>query len=322
MDFKELNYVLTIAEERSFSRAARKLFMAQPSLSQYVKRLEESLGFDLFKRSANPLALTPEGERYVEYARRMITLREEMRLCIEDIASGQTGSIVLGMSITRGTALLPYLLPYFHKRHPGIDISLAERPPGGSVNLEKLLSENKLDLCILSPPISRRDITCEKLYDEPMLLAAPPGLVFDPDFLSPPECGMPNLDLRCLRDERFILSSEHTRMRVEAEKICRKFGFKPKAGMETNSVETAQKMVSAGYGFTFVPELCRRHHREPLCPKFYTFCEPTYTWPLYIAYRKGGYMSKAAGIFLEETKRFFEAYTERRKANPFDADIA
>lgn len=305
MDFKELSYILTITEEKSFSRAAQRLFISQPSLSQYVKRLEDSLGFELFKRSSIPLTLTSEGEQYVEYAKRILSLREEMQRGIEDIANSRKGKVVLGTSMTRGSAILPLLIPFFKKRHPDIEITLYEKPAGESISLEKLLSESKIDLCVLSPPIIRKDIVCEILYEERVLLAAPPDYHAEPHIASASAEGLPVIDLAHLKDEPFILSMEHTRLRVEAEKICAESGFSPRILLETNSLETAQKMVSVNYGFTFVPEMCIRDTNEKHCPHYYAFRQPNYTWPLYIAYKKDGYISKASRAFLEATKEYF-----------------
>ena len=101
VDFRELLYVLTIEEEKSFSNAAKKLFMAQPSLSQYIKRLEGSLGFLLFKRSHTPLTLTDEGKQYVDYAKRILILKEEMQRVLEEVANAERGSISLGIPSIR-----------------------------------------------------------------------------------------------------------------------------------------------------------------------------------------------------------------------------
>lgn len=311
MDFKELSYILAITEERSFSRAALRLFISQPSLSQYVKRLENSLGFELFKRSIIPLTLTNEGEQYVEYAKRILVLREEMQRGIEDIANSRRGKVVVGMSMARGSAILPLFIPFFKKRHPDIEIALYEKPAGESINLEKLLSESKIDLCVLSPPIIRKDIVCETLYNERVLLAAPPGHHVEPYIVAASAEGLSTIDLTHLKDEPFILSMEHTQLRVEAEKICAESGFKPKILLETNSLETAQKMVSVNYGFTFVPEMCVRDMNEKHCPSYYTFHQPNYTWPLYIAYKKDGYISKASRAFLEALREYFDKHVVR-----------
>lgn len=304
MDFRELLYVLTIAEEECFTSAAKKLFMSQPSLSQYIKRLEGGLGFLLFDRSRTPLSLTDEGRQYVEYAKRILLLKEEMRRGLEDVANAERGTVSLGIPSIRGSYLLPLMIPFFKSRHPRIDVHLIEVPAGGSDELEKWLSEGKLDLCILSYPIIRNDLEYETIFEEEILMAVPP----DYEAKVMPRTGKKDrltpICLNELKDKGFILTSSQTRLRITANYLLEQAGCKPKVIMETNSLETAQKMVSVGYGCTFVPEMFMRASYERHCPTYRSIQGTDYLWPLFVAYRKGGYLSKATKTFLHDIKLY------------------
>ncbi|MDY2983714.1 MAG: LysR family transcriptional regulator [Synergistes jonesii] len=309
MDFKELNYVVTIADEQSFSKAAEKLFISQPSLSQYIKRLENSLGLKLFKRSTVPIEATNEGKEYIEYARRILILQNEMSIVLKEVAGTQRGTLSIGTSQARGTAMLPLLIPFFKKKYPNININLVERLPGESNSLEKLVFENKIDLCFLSPPISRNDIHCEKLFDEQLLIAAPSNTQIKGTSNLESEDNWKVIDLAELKNENFILAMPHNRFRIIAEIECAKCGFIPNVIMETRSMDTAQRMVAAGYGFTFVPELVINQWLENMAqPHYFVFGNPIFKCPAYIAYKKEAYMSRAAEAFLATTREYIENF--------------
>ena len=305
MDFKELRYVLTIDEEKSFTRAAQKLFMAQPSLSQYIKRLEDSLGFPLFDRSRIPLALTDEGEQYVAYARQILLLKEEMRRGLEDISRGTgRGNVSLGIPSVRGSYLLPLMIPHCKKKYPHIEVTLIELPAGNSDELERRLSEGKLDLCILSHPTTVEEVAYETIFEERLLLAVPP--YYESRLPSGTVAGgkFPLIDLSELKDQPFILTTRETRLRRAVERLLSEAGFTPKVIMETNSLETAQKMVSVDYGFTFAPEMFMRAPFERHCPTYRSILGSDYLWPLLVAHRKGGYLSRATRTLLGEIKLY------------------
>lgn len=308
MDFKELLYVLTIEEEQSFSGAAKKLFMAQPSLSQYIKRLEGSLGFLLFDRSRMPITLTDEGRQYVDYARRILLLKEEMQRGLEDIAKAERGKVSLGIPSIRGSYLLPLMIPFFKNRHPEIEVTLIEMPAGGSDELEKRLAEGKLDLCILSYPVNNDEIGYETIFEEEILLAVPPGYKTRSTHESALHVDTSFIDLKEMKGQPFILTTQESRLRKAVERLLAEAGFSPHIIMETNSLETAQKMVSVGYGFTFVPEMFMRAPYERHCPTYKSVYGTNYLWPLLLAYRKGGYLSKATKTFLTDIKLYCKEF--------------
>ncbi|MEN6314888.1 MAG: LysR family transcriptional regulator, partial [Clostridiaceae bacterium] len=150
MDFRQLHYMLKVAEEKSFSKAAKKLYISQPSLSQYISNVEQQLGVRLFDRTTNPLTLTYAGELYEETAKNILYLKDQLLSQMDDIANLQRGHITIGISPFRSTYFLPTILPLFKKNYPGIDVSLAE---GTMAELLELAINGATDFSIMTLPI-------------------------------------------------------------------------------------------------------------------------------------------------------------------------
>ena len=127
-------YFVAIVDEGSLTKAAEHLYVSQPSLSQYLKRLEANLGVELFDRSASPLRLTYTGERYYQYVLQMMKLDENIRREFQDIKNQTSGRLRLGVALWRGACLLPDVFPSSHRQYPDIHIEL---PEGRSVQLER-----------------------------------------------------------------------------------------------------------------------------------------------------------------------------------------
>ena len=118
MNEKHMQYVLTVLKEGSFTNAAKKLYVSQPSLSQIIKTAESNLGAPIFDRSTDPITLTPAGQLYVEAARQVTTISTNLRKQVEELSKEEFGTIRLGISVQRGMELLPELYPRFKKRFP------------------------------------------------------------------------------------------------------------------------------------------------------------------------------------------------------------
>lgn len=126
MELRQLYYALKVAEERNFSRAAEKLHIAQPSLSQQILKLEKELDVSLFDRTTNSVELTYAGERFTEAAGRILDLTEQLKNEMRDISDVKKGKLVIGSMPMTGAHLLPIILPAFQAKYPGIEIHLVE----------------------------------------------------------------------------------------------------------------------------------------------------------------------------------------------------
>lgn len=171
MELRQLLYVLQIANERNFSRAAEKLHIAQPSLSQQLSKLERELGVMLFQRNTSAVELTHAGTKFVEQAQIIIDAVELLRQEMTDISELRTGRVVVGSMPITGAHLLPHVLPVFKRKYPEIDITLLE---DSSMNLEKLTASGQTDLSLLSLPLEIPALAYEILGEERIDLAVPP----------------------------------------------------------------------------------------------------------------------------------------------------
>lgn len=296
MDLKQFEYVLTINEERSFSKAAKKLFISQPSLSQYINRLETQLGVTIFDRNTTPLTLTYEGELYIETALNIMSILENLRKKFDDVSDLKIGRLNIGLTPSKANNPLPAILPVFKAKYPGIDFMITE---ASSSELEEMLSHSMVDLCLMNLPIKSKNIEYDEILSEKMYLAAPP------DYNGPSaDKGekYPYIDIKELANEPFILLHADQRVRQIADSVFANSGVKPKILLETSSIETALRLSAAGMGFCFVPESYIESSGLVHQPKFYSFGEPAFSWTLVIAYRQNAYRTKAVTAFADIVK--------------------
>lgn len=293
MDFHQFEYVMAVAEEKSFSRAAQKLFISQPSLSQYIMRLEQQLGIKLFDRTTNPLRLTYAGEKYIEASKNILNLNNQLEEQLADIADSNKGCIKIGVPIPTERYILPLILPEFYKRFPKIEIAIEEY---SAIELEKMLIAGEVDFAIMHLPIQNKKIVYESLSDEKIFLVAPPKYQF--------EKGQ-ELDFRSLRNEKFILSKPGHRMRVVADKIFRQAEFKPDVIFEIRNLDAIYRFAAAGMGFAFVPENVISLLNTNQYKNCFLLNDIGFT--LAIAYRQGEYLTKAASEFIRITKEIADS---------------
>ncbi len=142
MTSKELMYVKTIAEEKTISKAAQKLFVAQPSLSQSLQRIEEALGARLFNRTAGGLTLTYAGERYYHMATQILKMYQDFETEVSDINNLKTGRIHVGITNDLGTIVLSRVLPLFHTLCPNVEVYVSEE---NSCVLDQKILSGELD---------------------------------------------------------------------------------------------------------------------------------------------------------------------------------
>lgn len=297
MDLKEFEYVLTISEERSFSKAAKRLFISQPSLSQYINRLEGQLGVTLFDRNTIPLSLTFEGELYIDSVKSIMNIVNNMQKSFDDISDLKKGRVNIGLTPSKANNPLPAILPKFKQLYPGIELIITERT---STELEDLLLRGQVDVCMLNLPIKSKGIEYESVVRENIYLAAPPD--YEPVSATDNGTPYPQLSLDDLAEEQFILLHSSQRLRQIADSVFTTENIKPKLLLETASIETSLRLSAAGMGFSFVPESYVKFSGLSNPPKYYSLAHDL-SWTLVIAYREGAYRTKAVKAFAEVAKK-------------------
>ncbi|GIO10925.1 putative HTH-type transcriptional regulator YcgK [Cohnella xylanilytica] len=291
MEFRLLQYVIQIAAERNFSRAAEKLHIAQPSLSQQLSKLEKELGVLLFKRSTNSVELTHAGSVFVEKAQRIVDMTEQLRREMEDIADLRRGRIVIGSLPMTGAHVLPHVLTAFRSAYPDIELALVEET---TTQLEQLTASGGTDVSLLSLPLVEPSLAYEPIIEEEIFLAVPPEHRLAAAAAGP---SSRSVAIAELKDEPFVLLKKGQGFRAIAHELCAAAGFSPRAEFESSNIETVQSLVAAGMGIAFVPHMVARSPVNGHVPVYVRLKgRPTRT--LVIAYRKGRYLSNAAEAFI------------------------
>lgn len=287
---RTLKYVLTVAEEKSFSRAAEKLYISQPSLSQHISRAERMYGVQFFNRDVIPLTLTYAGERFIAAAQNFFLLEEQLSREMEDIGQNKSGRLVIGVSTTRGPYIIPRLFAAFKKEYPGIELVLKE----GSADYQlELVRKGKIDFAFVGYGSSEFESIC--LEDNRLLLAVPSDHPVIREHLQ----GADTADLRLFRDEAFILLHPGQAMRNITDKIFRDYEITPIIAYETRSFDMAYRMTCDRLGITFVTSEIRPSSKAIT---FFDLDRGIYPYPLLLVFRKNLYLSKPMQRFMELAK--------------------
>ncbi|MED4602508.1 LysR family transcriptional regulator, partial [Paenibacillus validus] len=168
MELRQLQYALQIAIDKNFSRAAEKLHIAQPSLSQQLSKLEKEIGVLLFQRTTNSVEVTYAGSLFVEKAQKILDTVEQLKKEMEDISQMRKGRLVVGSLPITGAHVLPLVLPVFQERYPEIDVVLVEET---TRNLEHLTASGQADISLLSLPLFDDALAYEPVIEEEIVLA-------------------------------------------------------------------------------------------------------------------------------------------------------
>jgi LysR family transcriptional regulator, hydrogen peroxide-inducible genes activator len=249
MTLTELRYIVAVARERHFGRAADACFVSQPTLSVAIKKLEEELDVKIFERGGNEVSVTPLGEAIVRQAQVVI----EQAAAIKEIAkSGKdplNGPLKLGIIYTIGPYLLPELVRNAIAQTPQMPLILQEH---FTVKLLEMLRTGEIDCAILAEPFPDTGLATAKLYDEPFVVAVPrTHALATKTAITPEELKRETMLLlgtgHCFRDQVLEVCPEFARFASDADGIRKSF--------EGSSLETIKHMVASGMGVTVVPWL-------------------------------------------------------------------
>lgn len=304
MIFRNYEYFIAIAESGSLTKAAQQLYVSQPSLSQYLKRLETSLGVELFDHSTSPLRLTYTGEKYYQYVKEVRRLDENVQREFRDIQNRTSGRLRLGVAFWRGACLLPDIFPAFHAEYPNIHLELTE---ARSAQLETALMNDKLDLAVLNLPHSLHyeKLTCEILCKERILLAAPTQHPSVQAILQ--NCrllgGRPVAPLELLRDIPLISTKTGQNLTHEVTYALGKHQIEPDVLLETGNLTTAINLTARGMGCAFVPEEGAKVCQHPGTVTYFAVDTPDLVWDLGAVYRRGTYLPHLARLFIDSMKQ-------------------
>lgn len=291
MEIKECNYLIAIAEEKSISGAAERLFMAQSSLSQYLSKLENELNCRLFVRMSSGVRPTEEGRLMLEYAYRTLSEYHHVRDQMQDVKDLVRGRVIMGISTFRGSFLLPPVLNAFHMEHPDIQVEIVEE---NSMALELMIQRGDLDLALVVMPTRTLSEDVEYLMKDEICLITNAGHpVMEHVKKSPkgesriPLC----VDIRDTAGYMYFLSGQDTILGREARKMFRAHHIQPLTSNEKLSAFMAASLGAAGLGLSFTYYSSRHYYQNA---EFISLGEDGKYLELGLAMPPGSYHSKAA----------------------------
>lgn len=303
LDFKELEYFISVAKHKNITRAAQELYISQPSLSKYIKKLEDTLGTPLFNRLGHTFTLTYAGERYLENAQEILKIKSKINAEISDICKNNKGRLNIAVPSTRGSYMIPDTLPIFKKNYPNVEVNLIECP---SSDAEKALINGEADLAIFNYSVKNPDLESQVLGQEELTLAVCADNPLCKFAIDKEGYKYPWLDINLFKDENFILHFPYQRTGQMSEKIFKSAGFEPKVSLRTRSIECAIRLTSTNFGACFVSESHLKHINVVNPPRFFSVGSPSTTFELVVAYRKGLYLTKYMIDYIDILKDYFK----------------
>ena len=308
--FSKKELIYTIYREKSFSKAAQKLFIAQPSLSLMVRKIEEQIGIPLFDRSSKPIQLTEAGREYIAAVEAMRHIESSFENYIESTLSLETGALGVGSNQLLSSLVLPRYVHAFKQQYPGIQLTLLD---ANSTTLENKIMAGELDIIIDNHPLPQSVFERKRLTAEHLLLAVP--IVFPENedaqpyrltyadvmaekHLSPSLKAVP-LDI--FAEVPFVLMNRDNDTRKQSNAIFQEAGFDPQIVLELDRLATLYSYVALGLGAsivsdTLVKNLHTTDHEKIL---FYPLPSRHAHRDIYVSYKRGKYYSKAMERFIQ-----------------------
>ncbi|MGL4790463.1 MAG: LysR family transcriptional regulator, partial [Anaerotignaceae bacterium] len=303
MTERELIYVKTIAEEKSISKAATKLFVSQPSLSQCVAKLEQNLGTRLFNRTSYGLTLTYAGEKYVAAANNILKIYSDFEVEISHVNSLNKGRITIGLTYVLSSDLLPKILPIFKEKFPNIDVLIYE---ANTSDLAKKITTGEIDFAISH---NHPRIALSAGLEEHCLLVRDPFVLVcakDAEILKRTKIiegrPFPAIDLKDCADQNFIMLHQGQRIRDITDYMLQNVQVSPKIMLTTRNCETAKKLSAKGLGITLLPKYYADIFSDHIPTQYCSIDHEDAYWTLSVMVQKDGYLSAASKKFIEILK--------------------
>lgn len=287
MEIKQITYMMTIAEEGSISKAAEKLYMTQSALNQQLLKLERELGVELFARTGRGVTPTYAGRVYLESAGKIKGIRDETYKILHDISNIKRGEISIAYTPERGSRMFSRVYPEFHKLYPEITFRIYE---ARIKRMEQLLERRQVSIAFLGYFETPNPLfTYHCTMNEYMVLALP--ATHPLAYLAGERSWetLPEIDLRLLEHDYFVLLTHETLMRYMCDKAFQRAGFTPKCLFESTSSMTVVNMVRNQVGPGFFPQA----YVEPDAPMVYFSVGKDMTWNLSAATYRSAYLNKA-----------------------------
>lgn len=300
MDYRHLKYFMEVAQQKSFSKAARNLHISQSAISRMIKSLEEELGVTLFIRNARTVEITAPGTIFYNYAKRCLFVFEHLKSDFENEFKLKQDTIEIGLPPITDAHVLAKLLGEFKRTYPQIAIKLYEH---GSKVIESSVQEGIIDVGIICT-IPNKDFESFFLSEDEMCVVMPKGYPLEENKEVP---------MKLLADYPLVLYRDDFNLHDDILTNCKKIGFSPRVVFETSQRELMLQTVASGLGVAILPSrLCPRNS-ETSRVVTRVMTEPRMTHHLYAIWKKGRFLSRAARLWIEFTKDHLALLNENKK---------
>jgi LysR family transcriptional regulator, hydrogen peroxide-inducible genes activator len=292
MEIHQLRYFVAVADEGSFSRAAAKVRVAQPSLSQQIRKLEADVGQPLFDRLPRSVVLTEAGRCLIEYARQILASIGDARRCIDEFKGEIAGRVAVGAIPTIAPYVLPELVVTFQNHYPHVTLEIVEDVTAG---IARRIEAGELDVALASTCQQSPTLRRERLGNEPLLALVPEGHPLAKETV---------ITLDDLKSQRFLLLHEMHCLSQQVHHLLESRRLHPQIALAGSQLSTIANMVAAGIGVSIVPQMMARHHATPGCVTL-PFTPPIPERELNVLYNPLRFQSKAAAAFRQEAAATF-----------------
>jgi LysR family hydrogen peroxide-inducible transcriptional activator len=286
MEMHQLRYVVAVAKAANFSRAAEQCHVAQPSLSQQVKKLEDELGERLFDRMKRKVQLTSHGEAFLRRAVRILEEADAAKREATDAQGLLHGVLTIGVLPTIAPYLLPRVMAQFTKKFPGLEIVVHEETTD---RLLKLALDYEIDFALVSQPIQNDRLEVTGLFSEELLLALPRGHRLT---------RKRTVAVSELEGERLMVMKDGHCLGDQVTGFCDRRGVKTKISFRSSQLETVQAFVASGLGISLVPAMAARSRRKDL-PEYRSLQSPRPERKIVTVWPKQRPPRRAANEFLK-----------------------
>ena len=303
MNMKQLRYALILHDTGSFSQAAEILGISQPSLSQYIHKIEKELGVTLFDRTTSDIRITDAGKVYLEAGRKILELERQMHSRFSDLQAYRTGSVVIGISPHRCFCIAPQLVKKFRFAYPGMHLVLDER---SGRDLMDCAERGMFDLCITVLPVNEHLFSYERVLKEEAVIAVPNDTELcrrlQAAALPMENRKYPAVDVHMLDGAEFAFLRDGMPMQIILENVCRKYDLHLKKVVDCTSVEALEAMVSAGICSALLPSYLagyKLHYSPVTC---FSLHQEVSSREVVAIYRKGQHLSQPVQDLIEMLK--------------------
>jgi LysR family hydrogen peroxide-inducible transcriptional activator len=293
MNLRDLQYLAAVADHLHFGKAAEACNVSQPTLSMQLKKLEETLGVQLFERTNKSVMLTAIGSDITARAKRILEESQQLREAAKAAVNPLSGDLRLGIFPTLAPYLLPTLMPKLKKQFPLLNLLLVEEK---TANLVTQLEEGKIDCAMLAMPVDNPAIDSKKLFDEAFVLAVPANHRL---------AKRASVSQSDIRHETMLLLEEGHCLREQALEVCSAIGIGESNSFRATSLETLRYMVAAGNAVTLMPKLSVRN--EDALVRYIPFKKPAPMRSIGLYWRK---TSPRTLLFSQITQMIASAYKQ------------